>query len=82
MDTLSIFIIVISVVLAVAFKWYLFNRIRGWIDQDLIKGLAEGDKDKLHYLTERYQAMKQEKVKRNQIHDTLTDLAKQYEPNQ
>ncbi|MET3998908.1 hypothetical protein [Marinobacterium sp. MBR-109] len=35
MDSLSLFIIAVSVLLAVLFKWVLFRKIRGWMKRDL-----------------------------------------------
>lgn len=34
MDNLSLFIIAVSVLLAVLFKWVLFRKIRGWMERD------------------------------------------------
>ena len=79
MDALSIFIIVVSVVLAVVFKLVLYKRIQRWMDQDLIKGLADGNPDKLAYLTERYQELQDNKVKRKHYHEQLSDFAEQFE---
>lgn len=78
MDTLDLVIIAIATLTAIAFKWFLFRRIRGWMDQDLIKGLAAGDSAKLQYLQQEYQRLSAEKLPRNQLHDTLTELAKRY----
>lgn len=79
MEPLFIFIIVISTLLAVVFKWVLYKKIQGWIDQDLIKGLAEGDAQKLAYLQQEYQRLLAEKRKRNDYREQLTTLAKQFE---
>lgn len=80
MDSLSIFIIVVSVVLAVAFKWYLFRRIQGWIDKDLIKGLA-GDNAELHQrLNDADRLFRAEGMKRAERHRKLETLASKGEP--
>ena len=76
MDPLFIFIIVISTVLALVFKC---KKIQGWIDQDLIKGLAGGNTAKQAYLTQEYQRLRSEKLKRNHCRDQLTLLAKEFE---
>lgn len=78
MDTLDLVIIAIATVTAIAFKVYLYRRIKHWMDQDLIKGLADGDTDKQQYLESELQRLYLEKTPRKQIHDTLTKLAENY----
>ena len=78
MDTLDLVIIAIATVTAIAFKVYLYRRIKHWMDQDLIKGLADGDTDKQQYLESELQRLYLEKTPRNQINDTLTKLAENY----
>jgi len=75
MDSLSLFIIAVSVILAVAFKWYLFQRIRNWIDQDLIKGLAAGDPVLLERLQRADRELRAKGTKRQQRHRHLEALA-------
>lgn len=83
MDNLSLFIIVVSVVLALLFKWYLFRRIRQWIDQDLIKGLAAGDAQQLHKLTTADTAWREAGMRRAERHRRLEQLASENStPNQ
>lgn len=79
MDPIYIFIIVISTLLAIVFKVIMFKKIRNWMDQDLIKGLAEDNPEKLKFLTEKYTKMVQSKVNRKEYHQRLTDLATQFE---
>ena len=78
MDTLDLVIIAIATITAIAFKVYLYRRIKHWMDQDLIKGLADGDADKRQYLESELQRLYLEKTPRNQIHDILTKLAENY----
>ncbi|MFW1677835.1 hypothetical protein ACFVYJ_08630 [Pontibacter sp. JAM-7] len=82
MDALSIFIIAVSVVLAIAFKWFLFHRIQQWMDQDLINGLAEGNTDKQQFLQQHYHQLRQQKIKRRQVAEMLTQLAAEFEQKQ
>ncbi len=82
MDALSIFIIVVSVVLAIAFKWFLFSRIQQWMDQDLIRGLSDGNPVKHEYLQQHYSQLRSRKVKRRQLALILTDLAAEFEQKQ
>ncbi|TCK08860.1 hypothetical protein [Marinobacterium mangrovicola] len=80
MDSLSIFIIVISVVLAIAFKWYLFRRIQRWIDRDLIKGLASSNPALEQRLLEADQDFRAAGMKRAERHQKLEQLASNGEP--
>lgn len=79
MDSTSIFIIVIATVLAIVFKVVLYKKIKRWMDQDLIKGLADGNAEKQAYLQQEYAKLVEQKVKRNQYPDRLTELADQFE---
>lgn len=75
MDNLNLLIIALSVLLALAFKWYLFRRIRNWIDRDLLKGLANGDPALFDRLQQADLALRQKGVKRAQRHRHLEALA-------
>lgn len=79
MDATSIFIIIVATVLAIVFKYVLYKKIQRWIDQDLIKGLAEGNSEKQEFLTQKHQEFVASKVKRKEYHQLLTDLAAQFE---
>jgi hypothetical protein len=78
MNTLDIIIIVIATISAIGFKIYLFKRIRRWMDQDLIKVLAEGDADKKIFLIQMHLQLISDKVPRNELHEALTAQAKRY----
>lgn len=78
MDALSIFIIIIATATAIAFKVFLFKRIRQWADQDLIKSLAEKDAQKLEYLQNHYNKLLADKTPRKELHDKLTELAENF----
>ena len=79
MDATAYFIIFVSTVLAIAFKVILFKRIQKWMDQDLIKGLADGNEDKHIFLMAKYTELQQQKIKRKEYHQHLTDYAEQFE---
>lgn len=78
MNMLDIFIIVVATATAIAFKVFLYKRIQGWMDQDLIKGLANGDNEKHAYLTSEHQRLIADKTPRKMLHETLTEQAKHY----
>ena len=79
MDITAITIIVVSTVLAIVFKVVIFRKIRAWMEQDLIKGLAGDDKAKLMFLKEKLDAMKSDGVARKELHERLTLLANEFE---
>ena len=75
MDSLSIAIIVVSVLLAFLFKFVLLKRVREWVDKDLLRSLASGDPDKLKQLSELDARLKTEGVSRAERHKQLEDQA-------
>lgn len=79
MDATSIFIIVITTITAIAFKWFLFRRIRRWMDADLIKGLAAGNDSKHQYLQEKLAEMQAAGLPRAKQHAALEQLAEGFE---
>jgi len=79
MDTTAIFIIVVSTVLAIVFKVVIFKKIRNWMDQDLINGLAGENADKKAYLLDKLATMKAEGVARKHYQAQLTEFADQFE---
>ncbi len=79
MDTTAIFIIVVSTVLAIVFKVVIFKKIRNWMDQDLIKGLAGDNQQKLVFLQEKLQKIKEDGIARKEYQDRLTAFAEEFE---
>ncbi|WP_286238695.1 hypothetical protein [Neptuniibacter halophilus] len=79
MDATSIFIIVIATALAIIFKLVLYRRIQGWMDRDLIKGLAADNEEKHAFLLDQYQQLKAAGVHRKHYHSRLTELAAEFE---
>lgn len=79
MDTTAIFIIVVSTVLAIVFKVVIFKKIRHWMDQDLIKGLAGDNTEKHSFLIEKLGQLKTEGVNRKEHHERLTTFADEFE---
>ena len=81
MDALSIGIIIFATATALLFKFVLYRKICNWMDEDLVKGLAEGNRDKFEFLQQQMQQMKADKVKRKDQHLRLTDMAAEFEQN-
>jgi len=82
MDALDIGIIIIATAAAVLFKVILFKRIRHWMDQDLIKGLADNDSTKHQFLLKEHQRLLDNKTPRKELHDKLTLAAQNYSAEQ
>ena len=81
MDSLSIFIIVISVILAVVFKWFLFHKIRHWMERDLVRQLAAGDPERHQALEQARMDMIASGLKPAERQKKLTQLASNGEPD-
>lgn len=81
MDTLSLFIIVISVLLAVVFKWFLIRKIRHWMERDLVRQLAAGDPERQQALEEARLQMIASGLKPAERQQRLTRLAGSSEPD-
>lgn len=81
MDATSIFIIVVATVLALVFKFVLYKKIQRWMDQDLMKGLAGDNKEKLQFLQEKYATLVQSKVSRKEYPERLNGFAAEFEQN-
>lgn len=78
MDSTSIAIIVVATVAAIAFKYVLYKKICRWMDNDLARGLAEGDTAKHKFLQQELDQMRLSKIKRNEYPARLTKLAETY----
>lgn len=81
MDATSIIIIIIATVLAIVFKVVLYKKIQRWMDQDLIKGLAENKPEKQKFLERKYDELVKNKIKRKEYPDRLTNFADEFEQN-
>ncbi len=82
MDTLDIGIIIIATATAILFKVILFKRIRHWMDQDLIKGLAGSNATKHQFLLKEHRRLLDNKTPRKELHDKLTLAAQNYSAKQ
>jgi len=81
MDTLSLFIIAISVLLAVVFKWFLIRKIRHWMERDLVRQLAAGDPEQQKTLEQARLQMIASGLKPAERQQKLTQLASGGEPD-
>lgn len=72
------FIIVITTAAGLYFHWWLYVRIKRWMDRDLALSLAEGDKAKQAFMLEQLQAARAEGVKRRDLQAWLERAARRY----
>lgn len=70
-DPLSLFIIAVSVILAVVFKWYLYKRIKNWMLTDFINNLAGGDSLLKQSLTAESERLRSTGLKGDALHKAL-----------
>ncbi|WP_271411328.1 hypothetical protein [Pseudomonas sp. Q1-7] len=72
------FIIVITTTAGLYFHWWLYVRIKRWMDRDLALSLAEGDKARQAFMLEQLQAAYTEGVKRKDLPTWLERAAQRY----
>jgi hypothetical protein len=72
------FIIFITTAAGLYFHWWLFRRIRRWMDRDLALSLAGDDPDKRSYLLRYLGQAKAEGVKRRDLPTWLQQAAEDY----
>ncbi|MFC4863430.1 hypothetical protein ACS8MQ_20040 [Pseudomonas sp. MAHUQ-62] len=72
------FIIAITTIAGLYFHWWLYVRIKRWIDRDLALSLAGGDKDKQAFMLEQLQAARAQGVRRKDLQVWLEQTAQRY----
>ena len=72
------FIIVVTTAAGLYFHWWLYVRIKRWMDRDLALSLAEGDKDKQAYMLEKLAQARARGIKRRQLPAWLREEAERY----
>ena len=72
------FIVVVTTVTGLYFHWWLYVRMRRWMDRDLALSLAGADPDKRAFMLERLAQARQEKVGRKQLAEWLEREAAGY----
>ena len=73
------FIIVATTTAGLYFHWWLYRRIKRWVDRDLALSLAGDDQHKRNFMLQQLDRAKAEKVKRKDLPQWLQDAARQYE---
>lgn len=82
MDPVSIAIIVVVSVSGFYFHWWLYVRIKRWINRDLALSMAGGNKAMQGHMLERLQEAEKRKVSKKDLHDWLQEAAEDYRKNQ
>lgn len=72
------FIVIVTTVAGLYFHWWIYWRIRRWIDRDTALVLAGDDPQKREYMLERLEQAKREKVKRKELPQWLEQEAAKY----
>jgi hypothetical protein len=72
------FIIVATTLAGLYFHWWLYRRIKRWMDRDLALSLAAGDSHKRVYMLQELQRATNQKVKRRDLPQWLQDAAQRY----
>lgn len=72
------FIVVITTAAGLYFHWWLYVRIKRWMDRDLALSLADGDPAKRAYMLERLAEAKTVGIKRRDLPAWLQQAADTY----
>jgi hypothetical protein len=72
------FIVVITTAAGLYFHWWLYVRIKRWMDRDLALSLADGDPAKRTYMLERLAEAKTVGIKRRDLPAWLQQAADTY----
>lgn len=72
------FIIVVTTVAGLYFHWWLYVRIKRWMDRDLALALANGDEQKKAFMLRQLASAREQKVKRRDLPRWLEAAAATY----
>ena len=72
------FIIVVTTVAGLYFHWWLYVRIKRWMDRDLALSLAGKDEDKRTFMLEQLANAQTQKIKRRDLPKWLEAAAAGY----
>lgn len=72
------FIIVVTTVAGLYFHWWLYVRIKRWMDRDLALALAGKDEQKKAFMLERLASAQTQKIKRRDLPKWLEAAAAGY----
>ena len=72
------FIIVATTVAGLYFHWWLYVRIKRWVDRDLALSLAAGDEQKKAYMLQQLARAREQGIKRRDLPQWLETAAADY----
>ncbi len=78
MDLMSIAIIVVVSVSGFYFHWWLYVRIKRWVNRDLALSMAGKNPAMQEYMLDKLQEAEKLKVPKKQLHDWLQSAASAY----
>lgn len=72
------FIIAITTFAGLYFHWWIYVRIKRWMDRDLALSFAGQDPDKRIYMLDQLAQARQQKIPRRELSTWLADAAGRY----
>ena len=72
------FIIVVTTVAGLYFHWWLYVRIKRWMDRDLALSLAGNDEQKKQFMLQQLDRARQQRIKRRDLAQWLEAAAATY----
>ncbi|QZI69464.1 hypothetical protein K5F93_24375 [Pseudomonas protegens] len=72
------FIIIVTTVAGLYFHWWLYVRIKRWVDRDLALSLAGTDEQKKQFMLQKLAEAQRQKVKRRDLPQWLEAAAAGY----
>ena len=72
------FIIIVTTVAGLYFHWWLYVRIKRWMDRDLALALAEGDEGKKAFMLQQLANAQAQGIKRRDLPQWLKAAAASY----
>ena len=75
------FIVAIATLSGLYFHWWIYVRIKRWINRDLALSMAQGDTAKQAYMLDKLTEAHAMKIKKAQLQSWLQHAANQYSSN-
>jgi len=72
------FIIIVTTVAGLYFHWWLYVRIKRWMDRDLALSLAGNDEQKKQFMLQQLDSARQQRIKRRDLAQWLEAAAATY----
>ena len=72
------FIIAITTFAGLYFHWWIYVRIKRWMDRDLALSLAGADPDKRSFMLAQLEQARQQRIPRRELGAWLEDAARRY----